>query len=326
MHLRNLHGTFVEPISQSTTTKLVPMFSGSKLLSNNDILLPAVIYWDKDERFKINRPQLPWTKRRNEVLWRGTASSGRNRHENWTRFQRHRLLSMLNGSQVEMSLDDRHGEAIDAYALQGEEQNRTWTTHANAEYSLPHNFPLPNQALYPLQSFALSILPDWIRSWSNAAFIRLVCFPETKEYGCNYTGAWYRQGVQTPLHRMFNAKCLSDVDGNSFSGRYRAFLQSNSLPIKATVYNEWHDDRLIPWKHFVPMDNIFIDLWAILEYLISHEDVAEKIALEGQAWAEKVLREEDMLAYVYRLMLEYARVSSDLREETGWIEDGLRAT
>ncbi len=99
MHLRNLHGTFVEPISQSTTTKLVPMFSGSKLLSNNDILLPAVIYWDKDERFKINRPQLPWTKRRNEVLWRGTASSGRNRHENWTRFQRHRLLSMLNGSR-----------------------------------------------------------------------------------------------------------------------------------------------------------------------------------------------------------------------------------
>lgn len=228
--------------------------------------------------------------------------------------------------EVEMSLDDRHGVTTDAYALKGEEQSRTWTTHANAECRLPHNFPLPNQVLYPLHSFALSVLLDWIRSWSNAAFVRLVCFPETKEYGCNYTGAWYRQGVQTPLHRMFNAKCLSDVDGNSFSGRYRAFLQSNSLPIKATVYNEWHDDRLVPWKHFVPMDNTFIDLWAILEYFISHEDVAERIVVEGRSWAERVLREEDMLAYVYRLMLEYARVSSDLREETGWIEDGLRAT
>lgn len=35
-----MHGTFVEPISISNAASLVPIFSGSKLLVNNDILLP----------------------------------------------------------------------------------------------------------------------------------------------------------------------------------------------------------------------------------------------------------------------------------------------
>jgi hypothetical protein len=120
---------------------------------------------------------------------------------------------------------------------------------------------------------------------------------------------------------MFLNRYLPDVDGNSFSGRFRAFLLSNSLPIKATIYTEWHDSRLIPWKHFVPMDNTFIDLWGILEFFLSHDDQAEKIALEGRKWAERVLRKEDMLVYVYRLLLEYARMIAPERDELGFGED-----
>jgi hypothetical protein len=40
-----MHGTFVEPVSISTSTELMPIFSGSKLLMNNDILLPGAVYW-----------------------------------------------------------------------------------------------------------------------------------------------------------------------------------------------------------------------------------------------------------------------------------------
>ena len=98
-------------------------------------------------------------------------------------------------------------------------------------------------------------------------------------------------------------------------------MGSDSLPIKATVYNEWHDDRLIPWRHFVPMDNTYMDLWAILEYFVGHDDKAREIALQGQFWTEKVLRREDILVYVYRLILEYARVCSSMREEMGWAAD-----
>jgi Glycosyl transferase family 90 len=318
-HLRNTQGSFVEPISQSTTTKLLPIFSGSKLTFNNDILLPGAVYWHEDDRFSINNARIPWSHKRSEVLWRGSASGGRNTGPNWTRFHRHRLLSMLNGTQIQMTIEAHHAETASQEIAEGQSGKGASSLYERSH--LPYNFPFPNQSLYPLRSLAQGVLPDWIRSLSNAAFTWLVCFPATRDYGCNYTGSWYRRGGEMPLYRMFQAKYLPDVDGNSFSGRYRAFLKSNSLPIKATIYNEWHDDRLVAWKHFVPMDNTFVDLWAILEYFVSHDDSAQKIALEGRYWADKVLRREDMLAYVYRLILEYARVSSIAREKMGWVAD-----
>lgn len=310
--LRNLHGTFVEPISQAISTDLIPIFSGSKLAVNNDILLPGAVYWNDDKRFSTKKQRITWDQKRDEVLWRGSASGGRNTAHNWIRFQRHRHLSMLNGTQIEMAL-----EAIN-HDSQGINSFGVMDSPKSASRKLPGNFALPNQTLYPLRSSARSLLPDWIRSISNAAFTWLVCFPATQDYACSYTGSWYRKGVEVPLHRMFKAKYLPDVDGNSFSGRFLAFLRSNSLPIKATIYKEWHDDRLIPWRHFIPMDNTFVDLWAILEYLIANDDVAREIASEGQQWADKVLRKEDMLVYVYRLILEYARVSDDQRDQMAW--------
>lgn len=123
---------------------------------------------------------------------------------------------------------------------------------------------------------------------------------------------------------MFTAKYLPDIDGNSFSGRYLAFLKSTSLPIKATIYNEWHDSRLLAWRHFVLMDNTFIDMYGIMDYFLgyqssgSHDTVARKIAVQGKEWAEKVLRREDMLIYVLRLLLEYARICDDQREMLGF--------
>mgnify|MGYP000925818090 CR=1 FL=1 len=59
--------------------------------------------------------------------------------------------------------------------------------------------------------------------------------------------------------------------------------------------------------------------------LIDHADkVAEKIALEGRDWAEKVLRKEDMQIYVLRLLLEYGRVIADDRDKMGWVEDAKK--
>lgn len=43
--------------------------------------------------------------------------------------------------------------------------------------------------------------------------------------------------------------------------------------------------------------------------------------MQGREWAERVLRKEDMLAYVYRLLLEYARISDPDREEMSFGDD-----
>ena len=123
------------------------------------------------------------------------------------------------------------------------------------------------------------------------------------------------------LQRQFQHKYLPDIDGNGVSPRFRQFLKSNSLPIKATIWKEWHDDRLIAWKHFVPMDNTYMDFYGIMEYLLGHDKEARQIAEEGARWADRVMRKEDMLVYVYRLVLEYARVMDPQRNNMGFVGD-----
>lgn len=50
----------------------------------------------------------------------------------------------------------------------------------------------------------------------------------------------------------------------------------------------------------------------------SRLDEAEFIAEEGRAWAGKVLRKEDMEVYMFRLLLEWGRLTDDRREELGF--------
>lgn len=44
----------------------------------------------------------------------------------------------------------------------------------------------------------------------------------------------------------------------------------------------------------------------------------EKIAEAGREWAGKVLRKEDMEVYMFRLLLEWARLTDDRRDELGF--------
>jgi hypothetical protein len=154
------------------------------------------------------------------------------------------------------------------------------------------------------------------------AFVHLLCFPDTRPPFCDYDDAFYTVKPGMPMGEQYKYKYLPDIDGNSFSGRYRGFLGSTSLPIKATIYEEWHDSRLVAWKHFVPMDNTFVDIYGIMAYFLNgHDAAAQKLALEGKRWAEAVLRREDMQIYVFRLLLEYARLCDDNREKLGWVSE-----
>lgn len=305
--LQGLHGTFVEPISISNTKKFFPMFGGSKLPMNNEILLPPAMYWTDDPFYSGGKEHgQPWSKKKDKMIWRGSASGGRNKKENWTRFQRHRFVSMVNATSIKQF--EEHVEPP------------------------PPNFVLPTNDTYELSvqqdDAPPSSFSDWVASWADAAVVHLLCFPGSGSKRCPYTDPYFTVKKSMPMKAQYTFKYLPDIDGNSFSGRYRGFLGSTSLPIKATIYQEWHDSRLVPWKHFVPMDNTFIDIYGIMEYFLGnklmglegHDDVARNMALDGKSWAEKVLRKEDMSVYVLRLLLEYARLCDDDREKMGWAE------
>ena len=76
------------------------------------------------------------------------------------------------------------------------------------------------------------------------------------------------------------------------------------------------------------MDNTFMDWWGLMQYFLGykeevkgHDDIAKRIAESGSQWADKVLRKEDMQIYLYRLILELARISDDRRDQMGYVAD-----
>ncbi|KAH6605836.1 glycosyltransferase family 90 protein [Trichoderma cornu-damae] len=299
--LQALEGIFIEPLSTSASKVLFPMFGGSKLGVNNEILLPAPMYWSEEERFTGGDDRgVAWADKANQVVWRGVATGGKNTANNWRGFQRHRFVAMNNGTTV-------------SRVEKGEK---------------PQNFALPDEG-HSVQAQKDGKLGRWIDQWANVSFTDLNCSPP-QNGRCNYTGHYFKPTKGVKMAEQFDFKYIPDIDGNSFSGRYLAFLRSTSLPIKATIWHEWHDSRLVAWKHFIPMDSRFLDYYGIMEYFLGyegrngHDRVAEKIATEGKEWAEQVLRKEDMQIYVLRLLYEYARLLDDKRESLGWVDDVLK--
>ena len=300
--LQALHGSFIAPTSTSTAHELFPMFGGSRLTVNNEILIPPAMYWVDDPRYSGGWENQggDWAEKKDTVMWRGIASGGRNRADSWTGFQRHRLVSMLNGTQVAMT---------------------------NGSSSPGLNFRQPDYQYYNVWAGLEGTLPAFLDAHCDVGFLDLCCDPHDNGPFCPYTDPYYRLVEGIDMKDQYVSKYLPDVDGNSFSGRYRAFLLSTSLPIKATVYKEWHDTRLMPWVHFVPMDSLYMDMYGILQYFMGHrgrnghDGQAAKIAMNGKAWAEKVLRREDMQVYMYRLLLEYARLCDDQRDRLAFVGD-----
>jgi hypothetical protein len=102
-------------------------------------------------------------------------------------------------------------------------------------------------------------------------------------------------------------KYLVDIDGNAFSGRYHAFLRSNSLIYKLALFREWHDEWLQAWVHYVPLSLKGDEYVEIVRYFVSENEgkiQAPRLAKQGKEWAEKVLRNEDLEAWFFRLLLE----------------------
>ncbi|KAJ6261438.1 Beta-1,2-xylosyltransferase [Drechslerella dactyloides] len=115
----------------------------------------------------------------------------------------------------------------------------------------------------------------------------------------------------------FQYKFAMDIDGNGYSGRYYRLLHSNCLVFKQTMWQQWHDDRLMPWVHYIPVSMSMDELESMVNYFANDtkgQVYGEKIAEAGRTWAEKSLRPIDITIYTYRQLLEYANL---FKEDTG---------
>lgn len=347
-HLQGLHGAFVAPESMGASQKLFPLFGAGKLSVNNDILIPGAAEWNSTESSStVNLVKtLNWNDKENKLFWRGPATGGRNTAKNWQRFHRHRFVSMMNASQIAIAVasalilnatmpgvgpgQDFRVPPVNPYRVvaQNDERLAEWVdTWADVAFTDLHCDSLENDG-------------------------------NTCPYNWRYFSV--AEPATPDVQEGYKYSAMLDGNGGDDAGEFIQRLKMGTVNLRASVYRNWYDSRLWPWLHYVPMDNTFMDVYGIMEYFLGtstpehspapvpndvgfspdddtwlseeleitkrngqngHDNEARHIAQYGMDWANKVLRKEDMLIYIYRLLLEYARIIDDSRERLGWVDD-----
>ncbi|CUA78292.1 Beta-1,2-xylosyltransferase 1 [Rhizoctonia solani] len=301
-----------------TIPALYPVLSPAKAPGFSDLVIPSHYYYANTKRYTygydsintvvkdIDDMEHPWDRKVDKIFWRGATTGGGNSPPGFmAQYQRHRFVRMVSSES---------------------EHNRT------VVYAHPSK---------PNEYFAHKVPHKELNAHMvDAAF--------TKAVGCmNYptgcTGLQKEMRFAEPvmLGEHWKYKYLLDLDGQSYSARFFAFLASQSAVIKATVYREYWSDWMVPWVHYIPLSGGYDELYnlhaffsppsaqmsaiAKSENLNSTDTVAKeasegdvllkKIALAGRTWKKTNGRRVDMEAYVYRLCLEYARLWADDREE-----------
>ncbi|EWC48594.1 hypothetical protein DRE_01816 [Drechslerella stenobrocha 248] len=303
--LDRLHGFLFSSSTTIPSQKLIPIFSECKVNVNNDILFPANKYYDTDDkRYAYNgSSDTPWHEKVDQMAWRGVTSGGVQLEETYMNLHRHRFVAMTNATKL--------GNHTTFTIMEATDDGRPANGYAEATFH-PAGFAAAK---------------------TDVAFSEVVwCVPD-----CHFLDDKLTPRPGLAFKDTFRFKYLADIDGHSFSGRWHAFLKSRSMGLKATIFKEWHDQRLFEWVHFAPMDNRFDDLYALLTYFMGlekksassdgvrmprHDTEAKRIADRGREWAAQVLRKEDIEIYMLRLMLEYARIVDDNRDSIGYSGDG----
>ncbi|KAJ7288454.1 glycosyl transferase family 90-domain-containing protein [Mycena rebaudengoi] len=115
-------------------------------------------------------------------------------------------------------------------------------------------------------------------------------------------------GPMSPKEDIYHYKYLLDVDGNTFSGRYFGLLRSGSLVFKSTVFDEYFNEWLRPYVHYIPVQADLSDLVEKIEWAIAHDNEARLIQETGKLWADRVLTDSQNDCYFSAVLLEWARL------------------
>jgi hypothetical protein len=313
-----LHGFYLSPAAFKTSYNLMPVFSQSKPHGYNDILYPSawnymdkVVYAPRPEQGtpgqEDHRPGFldpPFEEKENTLFWRGATSEGVSSGDHaWRGMARQRLVHMAN--------------------------NLTTASHDSVAILLPNP---ANHAKYRYQLLPGPAVKELGLSTDIAIVDRIARCGGVGLHDCHDQEAEFALVGPSDFQAHWRYRFLFDLDGAGFSGRFLPFLQSRSLPFKTALFREWHDSRLTAWLHFVPQDIRLHGLWSTLAYFAGvngtmfghniwwrpHVKEGERIAEAGREWAGKVLRKEDMELYFFRLLLEWARLTDDKRDELGF--------
>ncbi|GAA6051753.1 hypothetical protein JCM3770_002715 [Rhodotorula araucariae] len=255
---------------------LYPLFSFAKTSVHADLLLPAI---SSDYYTEIGRDPVWEQKKNNKVLWRGeTTGSYHSKGSGWRQSQRARLVALAN---------------------------------AKAGDSTFHLADTTSDAL----RLASGPAKDVSAFYFDVAYTGAPKQCSTKDTTCKQLQHEFRFDRWLSPEEENKYKYVLDVDANYASGRFKRLMSSRSLVFKSTIFPEWWSKRIMPWYHYIPVQSDYSDLTDVAAFFIGapdgtgeHDAVAKRIAAQGKTWSEEHYREVDMAAYIFRMLLEYARL------------------
>lgn len=214
-----------------------------------------------------------WHKKQDTLYWAGSTTGGFAVDEQWRHYHRQRFVDLA-----------QNPERREHYYLQEKDGLVSWA-----------------KSLF----FSSRIF--------DVAFTRLT---QCKMRGCREQSKHFVSKPWAPPSQAYLSKIVFDIDGNGISGRFYKLLASRSAPLKQTAFREWHHDRLLPWVHYIPVSMSMQELPEMAFWLTSSpagQRRAEQIANQGREWFSKACRHIDRTAYLYRLLLELARLQDPQR-------------
>nr|POE88161.1 beta-1,2-xylosyltransferase 1 [Quercus suber] len=279
--LASSFGFFDRPNSFSIIHQLFPIFSQSKLSSFQDIIYPSPWYWYGKVSYDESR-DMEWSAKNASLWWRGSTTGGFSRNGGWRNQHRQQFVRKLN--------------ALD-----------------NAQLLLNSNSKVPSEPRWEPTSIARPELSDLM----DVHFSHIgQCDPGD----CDAQREFFDVVDPADQQEAWSYRYLLDMDGNAFSGRFYAFLQSRSLTFKMAIFREWHEAWIKPWVHYIPLSLRANEGLEAVRYFAQEEQghkQAISMAEGSTAWAEKSVRNSDIEAWFFRLLLEYGRVVDDNRQNIG---------
>ncbi|KAJ5701422.1 hypothetical protein N7488_008970 [Penicillium malachiteum] len=281
--LYSMHAGLRHPESMTITHALVPVFSQAKASCFNDLLYPSPFYAEKLRTGEYKESQDPdWGEKENIVYWTGSNTGGHSTSENWRDLQRQRLGLLILDKNRPVNLLSQ---------IQQPNARKEWVSI---------NSTIAAIANLTRIRISAAIQCDY-----------MACQEQNEELEINPD---VRDSITDGYHARYNI----DLDGNGLSGRFYRLMMSKSAVLKQTLYQEWHDDYLIPWVHYIPLSFDLRDFPEIVRFLTEEPEgqtLGRNVAQQSYDWSRRALRLKDMRIFWWRLMLEYGRLVNDDRDQ-----------
>ncbi|KAG9092621.1 F-actin-capping protein subunit alpha [Ceratobasidium sp. UAMH 11750] len=290
------HGYFAYDVPHPRSAS--PFFVQSQLSAGGAILHPALQDYTPHDVYiqKFGKP-VAWANRTEKVFWRGRSTGEAFNHEHDWRFSHRVRLHVL---------ANRGGNHVDP--------NVTPEVELLVED--------PETGTVRLETHSREVLNE---RYMDVKMIGppIQCDRSETDDTCRQMESALEWGKMVGWEVGLDRKFLLDVDGNGWSSRFQRLLASGAVVFKMTIFPEWNSDWLVPYYHYIPIQADYSDLYDTLGFFMGvpganqtpgHDDMAEKIAAHAREFSERYWRWEDMQVYVYRLLLEYARLLAYDRE------------